>query len=511
MSRPFVYIAGAGPGAPQFMTVRVRKLLSLCDTVLYDHLVDPSVLQFCRPGCELIFVGKEAGKHSLEQAEINSLLVRKAGENKTVLRLKGGDPFVFGRGAEECLALREAGIPYELVPGITSSIAVPMAAGIPVTCRGVSSSFTVLTGHAAGGTAADGTTAGGLEKSNINFTALAALDGTIVFLMGLSSVAAICSGLMDAGMSPSTPGAVISRGTTAEQHTVRGTLETLSEACQNDAGITAPAVIVIGRAAAMDLRTHGVTIAVCGSADFCGRVSEKAGGLGAEVLAMPLVRLVPREDEAVCGAMKRLPSYTNLVFTGRNAVRFFMEAMDQDGLDIRTLAGLRIAVIGPGTAETLKSYHLCTDSMPEEYNSEQLAELLLRETDEHSRILIPRAEKGSPVLAERLAAAGRSFDEIPFYETVFQQSAFFNLSDLPEAPDYAVFGSAEGVRLYFSNGGHLPENCCPVCIGNATGDVLNALAGGKKSVIARRSTVDGIVEQIANQIAEQHILRSEKE
>ncbi|MBQ2924613.1 MAG: uroporphyrinogen-III C-methyltransferase, partial [Anaerotignum sp.] len=317
-----VYLVGAGCGDPELITWKGLNLLRKCDVVLYDDLVAPKLLEETKKDCEWIFVGKRYGKHSLPQKETNALLIEKAKEGKTVVRLKGGDPFVFGRGGEEILALQAENIPYEVVSGVTSSIAVPAAAGIPVTHRKMARSFHVITGH----TAADGET-----TLTENLDVLAKLEGTLVFLMGLHHLEEICEGLINGGKNEKTPAAVISGGTTPRQKTVRANLGELAEKTR-EAELEAPAVIVIGETAGMDFAgtiprpLYGVKIGVTGTKSITRKMRDRLEEMGAAVTEMDYSTIVPyRENTHLEAELQRVSDYPWAVFTSPNGVEIFFD------------------------------------------------------------------------------------------------------------------------------------------------------------------------------------------
>lgn len=489
----FVYIAGAGPGDPELITIKTRNLLSVCDVVIYDSLLDPSLLSLCRPDCEILYAGKRAGVHSMKQDEINSLIVKKAREGKVVLRLKGGDPFVFGRGGEECLALQEAGIPYEVIPGVTSAVSVPMAAGIPVTHRGASNMFTVITGHSANGALTE----------NLDFSVLARMKSTLVFLMGLHALPTICGALLDHGMDPETPAAVISNGTRDNQYVLRRPLSALSYAAKQDPQVVTPAIIVVGACAGMDLRSlspkplSGVRISVCGTDSFCQKMALLLSRSGGTVTRLPLLSIQPVDDPEFSHALAHLSDYTWLVFTGRNAIRLFFQEFFRKNLDVRELAHLKTAVIGKATGKYLEQYHLHADFCPEQYTSDALAELLTAKCGVQDRILIPRAVKGNHVLSDKLTAGGVKFTEVRLYDTVLNEAAAGSARH--ESPgDFLVFASSEGVRQYFQAGGKISEQTLPVCIGKYTADTLSRYTN--HYIISRTASADGLVDTIITEV-----------
>ncbi|MDE7133173.1 MAG: uroporphyrinogen-III C-methyltransferase, partial [Lachnospiraceae bacterium] len=355
-----VYLTGGGCGDPGLLTLKALEVLRGCDVVIYDSLVSEALLERTRPDCEKIYVGKRYGSHAMKQSEINALLVEKAGAGKTVVRLKGGDPYVFGRGGEEFLALREAGVCCEEIPGITSAIAVPAAAGIPVTHRGLATSVTVVTGTAA--------EKDGQDRLQMDFETLARLEGTLVILMGMHHLKEIADGLMTAGKDPDTPCAVIMEGTTGRQRCMRTVLSQLYAEAVGQ-GFTSPAVIVIGAVAELELLSEkdgesewqqilkrkdeqadklkkpltGITVGATGTPHFVQKLSAALTEKGADVWDMGFMEIRPSE-----GPLPALEACGWLVFTSPNGVRVFLDKMKQERKDLRILYGKRIAVIGPG-------------------------------------------------------------------------------------------------------------------------------------------------------------------
>lgn len=475
MSEGKVYLAGGGCGDAELLTLRALKALQECDTVVYDSLVSEELLQWTRTDCEKIYVGKRYGCHSRGQLEINALLIKKAREGKTVVRLKGGDPYVFGRGGEEFMALLDAGIRCEVIPGITSAIAVPAAAGIPVTHRGLSDSVTVVTGTAA--------KTGGGEELQLDFHTLARLKGTLVILMGMHHLAEIVVGLLAAGKDRLTPCAVIMEGTTDRQRAVRAPLfELAARAAERE--IVSPAVIVVGAVAKLELLTEedgvgtedtgkggvtagfdvaterrkqaltGVTVGVTGTAHFAGRMSSVLREMGAEVWDMSFMEIVPSE-----AVLPELGGYGWLVFTSPNGVRVFLDKMRRERRDLRTLSDQKIAVIGPGTALALSEVGIYADYMPEIYDAAHLAWGLADTltagrarggydgTEECRVALLLRAKQGSDILPHTFRKRGIPYAEHPLYELGVQEEK--RDAVITKEPDYLVFGSAMGARAYF--------------------------------------------------------------
>ena len=511
MSEGKVYLAGGGCGDAELLTLRALKALQECDTVVYDSLVSEELLQWTRTDCEKIYVGKRYGCHSRGQLEINALLIKKAREGKTVVRLKGGDPYVFGRGGEEFMALRDACVRCEVIPGITSAIAVPAAAGIPVTHRGLSDSVTVVTGTAA--------KTGGGEELQLDFHTLAQLKGTLVILMGMHHLAEIVVGLLAAGKDRFTPCAVIMEGTTDRQRAVRAPLfELVARAAKQE--IVSPAVIVVGAVANLelimaeegraeaeretficsekietngaerkgektaeaecgvaegkesygaesgrkaedctekgwyDMPLAGVTVGVTGTAHFAGRMSSVLREMGAELWDMSFMEIVPSE-----AVLPEFGGYGWLVFTSPNGVRVFLDKMRRERRDLRTLSDQKIAVIGPGTALALSEVGIYADYMPEIYDAAHLAWGLADTltagraqggydgTEECRVALLLRAKQGSDILPHTFRKRGIPYAEHPLYELGVQEEK--RDAVITKEPDYLVFGSAMGARAYF--------------------------------------------------------------
>ena len=453
-----VWLVGAGCGGPELITVKGLSLVESCDVLLYDSLSAKELLDRTRPDCERIDVGKRYGGRAASQEEINRLLIQKAQEGKTVVRLKGGDPYVFGRGGEEMLALLEAGIACEEVPGISSAFAAPAAAGIPVTHRGLSRSVTVLT--------ASSLTEGAEQMTEADYEALARLSGTLVILMGMHHLKELTDRLIGAGMSPSRPAAVVMEGATKRQRWVRAPLEKLAEEAVR-AGLKAPSVIVIGETASLhlapmsfsetDALPHGASeqqtcgplsgarVAVTGTDGFAARLSVALRKQGAETVDLSFLETVPTEQP-----LPEISGFSWLVFTSPNGVRLFRKKMRQERRDLRGLAGKKIAVIGPGTGEALEESGLFYDLMPQIHDAAHLGAALAERMGEKERALLLRSELGSPALTRELSTAGREYQDFPLYELWAKpeqrEEAFRRLREAQ--PDYLLFGSASGVRSF---------------------------------------------------------------
>lgn len=453
-----VWLVGAGCGGPELITVKGLSLVESCDVLLYDSLSAKELLDRARPDCERIDVGKRYGGRAASQEEINRLLIQKAQEGKTVVRLKGGDPYVFGRGGEEMLALLEAGIACEEVPGISSAFAAPAAAGIPVTHRGLSRSVTVLT--------ASSLTEGAEQMTEADYEALARLSGTLVILMGMHHLKELTDRLIGAGMSPSCPAAVVMEGATKRQRWVRAPLERLAEEAVR-AGLKAPSVIVIGETASLhlapmsfsetDALPHGASeqqacgplsgarVAVTGTDGFAARLSAVLRKQGAETVDLSFLETVPTEQP-----LPEISGFSWLVFTSPNGVRLFQKKMRQERRDLRGLAGKKIAVIGPGTGEALEESGLFYDLMPQIHDAAHLGAALAERMEGKERALLLRSELGSPALTRELSTAGREYQDFPLYELWAKpeqrEEAFRRLREAQ--PDYLLFGSASGVRSF---------------------------------------------------------------
>ena len=451
-----VYLVGAGCGAADLITLRGLRLLQTCEAVVYDDLIDPALLAQVPLSAERYCAGKRAGRHSMPQPEINELLVRLGRSGKQVVRLKGGDPFVFGRGGEEFLALREAGIRCQVVPGISSSIAVPGAAGIPVTHRRAARSFHVITGHTADGT-------DGLPE---DLDTLARLNGTLVFLMGLGALETIAARLMAAGKPADTPAAVVSGGNAPHPATVRGTLADIA-ARTRAAGVQAPAVILVGQTAALELADPpagplaGQRVGLVGTDTFVDRLGEKLTAAGAEprlcVAARTEALPVSLDWESLTDGTPRW-----LVLTSVNGVERLFALLRENRVDLRKLAGCRFAAIGPATAAALTARGIQPDLCPATATGEELGRLLIASVPAGQPILLLRAQNSTPLLHTMLREAGYPVEEHSLYRTVYQP-----LRPAQEG-ETLVFGSAAGVRAYAEAFGAPGAGVKCVCIGPVT-------------------------------------------
>ncbi|MCI8478686.1 MAG: uroporphyrinogen-III C-methyltransferase [Oscillospiraceae bacterium] len=482
-----VSLVGAGCGQADLITVRGRDLLRRCQVVVYDDLIDPALLEEAPSDAVRIYMGKRRGSHSASQEEICAVLIKHARAGKQVVRLKGGDPFVFGRGGEEVLALQAAGIPWEIVPGISSALAIPALAGIPVTHRGISQSVHIITAHTAG-------TADGLPAC---FDALAGLDGTLVFLMGLSQLSNIICRLKAAGKPDTTPAAVISGGNAPYPAIVRGTLADLEQQVQK-AGLLPPAVIVVGPTAtlaltSMSLPLAGIQVGLTGTKAMTDKLAAGLRQYGAQVFlaARSVVRELPLSyDLSTLGDGKS----RWLVLTSANGVNLFFQAARRQKLDLRRLAACRFAAIGPATAAVLAEYGIQADLCPALSTTQALGEALCQAVPPGMEILLFRSLLGSKPLA-RLLAAQHPVQDIPLYtleqDIQLAAAAHQRLS----TTRYLVFSSASGVDLFFQAHGPIPVGAVCVCIGEVTASALKERYTGPMYT-APEISATGIVQAI---------------
>ncbi len=416
-----VYLVGAGPGDPGLLTLRGREILQRADVILYDALANPVLLDFAPAGAVKIHVGKRAGQHLMPQSEIQAILGRYAREGKSVVRLKGGDPVLFGRGAEEAEFLADQEIPFEIVPGVPSAFAVPIYSGIPVTHRELASSVTIVTGHSRPGPdGGDPIDWAGLARSICK-------RGTLVVLMGLKSLPAIVARLLQEGAPADTPAATVVSGTYAHQRRVIGTLESLPQLVA-EAELQPPALTIFGHVVQSWGRLDwfqskplfGRRIVVTRPKDQAASLAAPLSELGAEVIELPVIAIRPLPDtEPLRAAMEHIAQYRWILFTSPNGVRHFLRTFLDRWGDIRRLQGPRLAAIGPGTAAELAAYHLPCDLQPETtYQQEGLLEALTRESDASGSILIPRAREARTVLPDGLRELGWTVDVVAVYETV---------------------------------------------------------------------------------------------
>ena len=482
-----VYLVGAGPGDPGLLTLRGAEVLAAADVVVHDRLASSALLDLAPAAAERISVGKAPREPSTPQAEINRLLVEHGRAGRQVVRLKGGDPFVFARGAEEAAALTSAGVPFEVVPGISSSIAVPAYAGIPVTMRNVATSFTVVTGH--GDPWAD------TDTDWAAVAGLAVSGGTVVVLMGVATRAEIAERLVAGGVDPATPVAAVRWGTRPEQRTLRTTLAGLGRS-----GVASPAVIVIGAVAGIDLAwfearpLFGRTVVVTRAREQSSTLVARLGALGAATVELPTIEVLGPADDgaALAAAASQVGTADWVAFTSANAVERLLPLLD----DVRALGAVKVAAVGPGTSAALRAWHIRPDLVPERAIAEALVEVF---PPGPGRVLLPQAAAARPVLAEGLRARGWDVDVVEAYRTAVATASPDVLAHA-SAADAVTFTSASTVRGYLdvARGAAVPP--VVVTIGPITSAAARE-AGLEVGVEADPHTVDGVVDAVLRALA----------
>jgi len=447
-----VFLVGAGPGDPGLITVKGQKLLREADVILYDYLAAPGLLQFAGSEAELVYVGKQAGQHTLPQQEISQILIDKAKQGKVVVRLKGGDPFVFGRGGEEALACSQNGVEFEVVPGVTAAVAAGAYAGIPVTHRDYASEFALITGHE---------NAERIDESYIDWPALGKWQGTLAFYMGVKNLPLICMKLQEHGMKAETPAAVIHRGTTARQRTVVGTIANIAELAASQQ-FTPPAIIVIGEVVSLREQLNwfeqrplfGKRIVVTRSRAQASELVDRLFQLGADVLEFPTICIKPPLDiQPLREAIKQISHYDWIIFTSVNGVESFFQELNSQGHDARRLSSAKVIAIGPATADRLRTFGIIADLVPPQFVSESIVASLSEVDDiKGKRILLPRADIARADLAEALAKRGAAVDNIAVYQTVIEEGPKDEIIRALEQDniDWITFTSSSTVRNFFS-------------------------------------------------------------
>jgi uroporphyrinogen III methyltransferase / synthase len=488
-----VYLVGAGPGDPGLMTARSLELIASADAIFHDRLIPPGALGGAREDAELVYVGKAPGAASVPQDEIARLMVDAARAGRSVVRLKGGDPFVFGRGGEEGEALREAGVEFEVVPGVTAGVAATAYAGIPVTHRDDASAVAFVTGHEDPAKA----------EEALDWQALARFPGTLVFYMGVKRLAANLAALVEAGRDPEEPAAAVERGTMPGQRTVLGTVGTLAEAVERE-GVGAPALIVVGPVVArrdslawLERRPlHGRRVVVTRARPQASGLAAALRGLGAEVIELPAIRLEPLIDgDEARRAVESIGSYALVCLTSPNGVHLLFEALRAAGRDARALAGASIAAIGPGTARALAEHGISADVVPERSIAEALVEALEQIDVAGKRVLVARAAEARDVLPDALRERGGVVEVVALYETV-QEEPERAAAEAAREADYVTFTSSSTVRnLTEALGDSFPGGTRVVSIGPITSESARA-AGLTVHVEAERHDIDGLLEAL---------------
>jgi uroporphyrinogen III methyltransferase/synthase len=496
-----VYIIGAGPGDPGLITLRGMQCLEQADVIVYDYLANEEFLGRARKDARLIYVGKKGGDHTLPQGEINRILVDEALKGNTVARLKGGDPFIFGRGGEEAEVLQEAGIPFEVIPGVTSAIAVPAFAGIPLTHRGYTSTVAFVTGHE------DPTK----DKSDIDWARLSGI-GTLVFLMGVKNLGNIARNLIEGGKTPETPAALIRWGTTPDQETLTGTLADIAAKAKKH-GFTPPSILVVGEVVSLRPKLDwfekkplfGKGIVITRPEEQAEEFAQLLSAEGARVVLFPTIRIEPPERwDDVDRAIEGLDGYHWIIFTSANGVKYFFHRLRETGRDIRDLKGIRICTIGPATAKAFEEMGVRVDIVPDEYISEGVVKAFQGIDLKGRRALLPRAQEARDVIPEGLSKLGALVDVVTVYRTARSESRKEDLQVLLDAGkvDVITFTSPSTVINFRKIMGTaaLPENIRIACIGPVTA------AAAKKhdfavDIFQDTFTIPGMVKSLVDYFA----------
>jgi uroporphyrinogen III methyltransferase/synthase len=492
-------LVGAGPGDPGLLTLKAARAIARCDVLVYDYLAAAPIVALAPPDCERIYVGKKLGAHTLLQDEINALLVRLGREGRRVVRLKGGDPFVFGRGGEEAEALAEAGLPFEIIPGISSALAGPAYAGIPLTHRAHNTAFTVATGHE--------DPLKGL--STLDFARLANPAQTLVLLMAMANLREIAEHLQAHGLPGETPVAIVREGTKPQQETLVATLATIVVEAERR-GIGAPAVVVIGEVVRLRDRLRwfdahplfGKRILLTRARGDGDDLAAKLWEIGAEPLIAPTIAIVPPDDLAPAEiAVREARIFHWIVFTSRYGVDAFFDRLSASGGDARALGDVSIAAIGPKTAEQLMRHGVRADFVPPRYVSEEVAGGLLERTEPGARILLYRAQEARDTLPEMLRAEGRRVDVVAAYKTVVVRDDA--IAEAASAADVWTFTSASTVRAFLENvagAAQLSAGKTVACIGPITAEAARE-SGLRVDIVAEEYTYEGLFEALESALS----------
>jgi len=498
LRKGYVFLVGAGPGDPKLLTIKGSECIAKAEVLVYDRLVAKSLLKWAQPGCEKIYAGKSPDGHTLTQTEINEVLVKKAKEGKIVTRLKGGDPFVFGRGGEEAESLVEAGISFEIVPGITSAIAVPAYAGIPVTHRDITSSFTVITGHEKSAK----------DNSAISWDSLAQSKSTLIFLMGMENLGFICQKLMENGLDSSTPVGLVQWGTRIEQRVLTGKLNDIALLAQEQ-NFTNPSVIVVGQVVSLreklawfeDRPLFGQRVIVTRARHQASVLSDSITELGGEPLEFPVIDIIqPSNPSLLREAINDIKKFSWIIFTSVNGVEYFLSEILREGKDIRELAGIQIAAIGSVTQKALEDRGLKVAYVPNEYKAENVIEGLASLITPDQHILLARAEEARNVLPEALEALGAHVHDVPTYKTVLGETDKAELQRVLQAKSVnaVTFTSSSTVRNFMQlldGNKALLEGVKTFSIGPITSSTAKEL-GLHIDYEAKEYTIDGLIQAL---------------
>jgi uroporphyrinogen III methyltransferase / synthase len=488
--RSKVYLVGAGPGDPGLITWKGRKLLGIADSILYDHLANEHLLDLAPKNCERIYVGKKKSVHAFPQEEICAMMIDRARRGLNVVRLKGGDPFIFGRGGEELEALADAGIPFEVVPGVTSPLGIAAYSGIPLTHRAHNKVVTFVTGH---------------DVQGIDWSKIGHAE-TLVIFMGIFSIREITAQVMHHGRSAETPAVAVRWGTRPDQETVTGTLATIADRIEQ-ADLKPPATVIIGEVVGLHekldwfekLPLFGQKIVITRAADQAAEFAERLRSLGADAIELPVIALEPPADPAPLDrAIENLASYDWLIFTSVNGVRFFLDRLDQSRCDLRSLRA-RICAIGPATRKGIEELHLKVDLMPEEYVAESLVRAFSNENLAGKMVLLPRAAIARDLIPAELAKLGAQVDVVEAYRNVVPPSAAARARDIfsgDKKPDWITFTSSSTVKnLLAITGREALDGIRIASIGPVTSATLSA-HGLTVDAEAKQFTLDGLLDAI---------------
>ncbi|MFI3226070.1 MAG: uroporphyrinogen-III C-methyltransferase [Clostridia bacterium] len=490
MKKGFVTLIGAGPGEVSLLTVRAKELLEQAEVVLFDRLVSQDILDLIPKTAKKINVGKASSNHIVPQEQINQILLDEAIKNQIVIRLKGGDPFVFGRGGEELDLLVKNNVSFEVVPGITSAIAAPSFAGIPVTHRDFCSSVHIITGH---------------QKKNeplkIDFESLVKINGTLVFLMGVSSLKQITDGLLDAGIDKNMPAALIENGTRAYQRKVVSTVENIYEDATAQQ-FKSPSIIIVGKVCSLSddfdwfskRPLYGKNIIVTSPLNSNGKLHKKLKDLSANVISLPSIEIGKTiSDAELFNVISNLKSYTTLVFTSKNGVQIFFDELFKNNFDTRSLSHMKIAAIGPSTASSLKSFGIVADFVPEKYQGSSLAEVIILNSEKDDNILFLRAEKGNTELVETIKQAKINFTDCKIYKSTAISNYKDQLEEICQKDVIVCFTSASTVDAFMKNNIKM-QNMLAVCIGTQTAQTAKKY--NLNYIVSEKATIDSMVDKI---------------
>ncbi len=506
MSKGKVILSGSGPGDPGLLTIKAREAIEKAEVLIYDYLANPKFVEYAPKEAEVYYVGKMGGDHTLPQDEINKLIIRKAEEGKTVVRLKGGDPYIFGRGGEEAEELADKGIPFEIIPGVTAGGAATAYAGIPLTHRDFTSTMAFITGHE------DPTK----KETNIEWDKIATGIGTLVFYMGIKNLPNIVENLVKNGRSPDTPAAVIRWGTTPRQKTVVGTLKNIAQLVK-EAGIKPPAITVVGEVIGLKKKLDwfetrplfGKNIIVTRAREQASDFAELLNSQGANAIQFPTIDIVPPASwEALDKAIENLEDYHWIIFTSINGVSYFVDRLKHHKKDIRDLKGIKICAIGPKTAEGIEKFGIRVDFLPTEYRAEGIIEGMREKDLKGKKLLLPRAKEAREILPEKLSEAGAEVHVVEAYQAVKPDGDREEVRTMMQNGEIhmATFASSSTVRNFLEmfeegEGVELLKKTTVACIGPITEKTAKE-NGLNPVVVPEKYTLDSMVDEIVRHFTE---------